>query len=272
MSREHKKNNRTVKKYLVLFIVLLLLSACSSDKSAQKKTSIFEAESVFNEANEKIKKGFYENAREILQNIKVQDTSGKYAPLAQIRIGDSYFEEGLFEESAVEYDHFLKLHPHHKYAPYAQYQLAMSYFKRITTVDVSYSYAQMALKKFENLLRLYPRNPYINVVQSRIDMCNRILAEYEYYVGTFYFKKGSYNAAALRFNTVINNYPDSRKEPEALYYLGLSHKNMGDNSKARTVLTYLTEKYPSTELSKKAQKILASLTNIYLIIPDKKEM
>ncbi len=272
MSPEHKKNNRVLKKYLMLLLIISLFSACSSDKSAQKKTPLFEGESVLNEANEKIKKGYYEDAREILQNIKVQDPSGKYAVLAQIRIGDSYFEEGLFEESAIEYNHFLKLHPHHKYAPYAQYQLAMSYFKRITTVDVSYSNAQMALKEFEKLLRTYPRNPYIDVVESRIDMCKRILAEYEFYVGEFYFKKGSYGAAALRFNNIINDYPDSRKEPEALYYLGLSHKNMGENSKARTALTSLIEKYPSTELSKKAKKLLGSPVNIYLIIPEKKEM
>ena len=77
MSPEHKKNNRVFKKYLLLLLIISLFSACSSDKSAQKKTPLFEGESVLNEANEKIKKGYYEDAREILQNIKVQDSSGK---------------------------------------------------------------------------------------------------------------------------------------------------------------------------------------------------
>jgi outer membrane protein assembly factor BamD len=244
---------------LLFIIYLALLFSCSSDKSALKKSPFFDAETVFKEANEKIEKGLYEEAREILQNVKVQDTSGEFAPIAQLRIGDSYFQEGLYEEAAVEYREFLKLHKHHKYASYAQYQLAMSYFKRIKTVDVSYAPAKNALHEFEKLLTNYPRNPYIDVAESRINMCKRILAEYELYVGNFYFKKKSYNAAVMRYNTLLREYPDSKREPEALYYLGLSYMNMDEPSKAVSALSRLVEKYPTNSLSKKAQEIIASI-------------
>lgn len=248
-----------MKKIFISFIVLSFVFACSSEKAAVKNTPLFEAEAVFKQANDKIKKGYYEEGREILENIKAQDTSGKYAALAQVRIGDSYFKEELYEESVIEYKQFLKMHPYHKYAPYVQYQLAMSYFKKISTADVSYSSAQTALKEFEKLLRRYPRNPYVNTVENRIKMCKRVLAEYEFYVGKFYFKKGSYGAAIMRFNGILQNYPDSKKEPEALYYLGLSYKNMGEQDKALLALTTLIEKYPTTKLSKEAKEIIASL-------------
>lgn len=259
MRAGHRKNNSVQKKYFLPFIILVLCFSCSSKKAAVKETPFFEAEAVFKQANDKIKEGDYENARQILENIKAQDASGEYTALAQIRIGDTYFKEGLYEEAAVEYGHFLEIHPYHKYAAYAQYNLAMSYFKRISTADVSYSVAQRALKEFEKLLTLYPRNPYVNVVENRMKTCKNILAEYEFYVGKFYFKKGSYSAATLRFNAMIQNYPDSRKEPEALYYMGLSYKNMDEQDKALTALTTLVEKYPTTEVSKEAKKIIVSL-------------
>jgi outer membrane protein assembly factor BamD len=247
-----------MKKIFIPFIVLLFVFACSSKKDAIKKTPLFEAEAIFKQVNDKIKKGSYEDARKILEGIKAQDTSGKYATLAQIRIGDTYFKEKLYDEAAIEYEYFLKMHPYHKYASYAQYQLAMSYFKRIKTIDVSYSQVQRALKEFEKLLRLYPRNPYINIVESRIKMCKSILAEYEFYVGKFYFKKGSYGAAAGRFNNMLQNYPYSKKESESLYYLGLSYKNIGERDKSLKALTTLIKKYPTTKLSKKAKEIIAS--------------
>lgn len=259
MRVEHKKNNSIHKKYLLPFIILFICSACSSEKAEVKKTPLFEAEAVFKQANDKIKEGDYEDARQILESIKAQDTSGKYAVLAQIRIGDTYFEEGLYEESAIEYEHFLEIHPYHKYAAYAQYKLAMSYFKRIGTADVSYSVAERALKEFEKLLRVYPRNPYVNIAENRIKMCKNTLAEYEFYVGKFYFKKGSYSASVGRFNILLQNYPDSKKEPEALYYLGLSYKNMGESDNALKTLTTLIEKYPTIKLSKEAKEIIASL-------------
>ncbi len=252
-------NNGAYKKYFLFCIIMLFCFACSSDKTAVKKTPAFEAETVFKDADGKIKKGLYEEARSALDTIKTQDSSGKYAPLAQIRKGDAYFEEGLYEEAAVEYEQFLNVHPHHKYAPYAQYQLAMSYFKRIGAVDVSYALAQKALKEFENLLTAYPRNPYVDVVESRIQMCKKILAEYELYVGKFYFKKGSYGAAVQRFNGILQNYPDSQEESETLYYLGLSYNNMAERDRALAVLKTLIEKYPATKLSREAKAIIVSI-------------
>jgi outer membrane protein assembly factor BamD len=254
--------NKKIKAFTLYFLslaLLLFIPACSSKKSAVKTEPADIAESNLQEANKKIEDGFHEDGREILQKIKEQDTSGKYIALAQIRIADSYFQEKLYDESAVEYGQFLKLYPHHKYAPYAQYQLATSYFNRIKTVDVSYSTAQTALQEFEKLLNVYPRNPYVAVVENRIKMCKRILADYEFYVGNFYFKKGSYGAAAMRFNTLLQTYPDSMKEPDALFYLGLSYKNMNEIDKALKTLTTLVEKYPAIKLSKEAKEILASL-------------
>jgi outer membrane protein assembly factor BamD len=250
-------HNNVPKRLFLPFIILLFCLACSSDKAVVRDLP-FDAGLAFKQANEKIKKRDYEAAREILEDIKAQDTSQKYAALAQIRIGDTYFEEGLYEEAAIEYEMFLKLHPYHKYAPYAQYQLAMSYFKRIKGVDVSYSMAKQALIEFEKLQRRYPRNPYMDIAESRIKKCKSILAEYEFYVGKFYFKKGSYRAAAQRFNSLLQNYPDSKKESEALYYLGLSYEKMGEKDKAINVLTTLIEKFPATKLSGEAKELIAS--------------
>ncbi len=258
MSLEQKQHNNIPKKFFLSFVILLFCFACSSNK-AVKKTSLFEPSVAFKQANEKIEKKAYEAAREILENIKVQDTSQKYTALAQIRIGDTYFEEGLYEEATLEYETFLDLHLYHKYAPYAQYQLAMSFFKRIKTADLSYSPAQRALKEFEQLQRRYPRNPYMDIIEDRIKTCRSILAEYEFYVGKFYFKKGSYKAAAQRFNGLLQNYPHSRKQSEALYYLGLSYENLGERDKAINIFTTLIEKFPATKLSIDAKELIASL-------------
>jgi outer membrane protein assembly factor BamD len=227
------KYTRSGRKIIILFILLLLFPACSSKKDAVKKTSPFDPVAAFQEANE-------------------------YAKVAQIRIGDTYFKEGLYEEAAVEYEHFLRVHSYHKYAVYAQYQLAMTFFKRIGTADVSYEVAQRALKEFEKLLRLYPRNPYISVVENRIRACNNILAEYEFYVGEYYFKKGSYRAAVGRFSGLLRDYPKSNKVPESLYYLGISYQNLGERNNALETLSALIEKYPTTSLSKDAKEVIVS--------------
>jgi outer membrane protein assembly factor BamD len=250
---------KIVKKYCFFLIIFLILTtACSTDKTALKEADIFDPEASLKKANELITEGKYEEAREILESIIARDASQHYSTLAKLRIADTYFEDESYEEAAVEYESFLDIHPYHKYSSYAQYMLAMSYFRRIKTVDVSYSWAKRALREFEKLQRNYPRNPYMDIVESRIKACKRTLAEYEFYVGSFYFKKGSFRAAARRFNGLLENYPDSNKVAEALYFLGLSYENLGQRDKAVSTLNNLIEKFPNIEISNRAKEVIAS--------------
>ncbi len=250
-------------KYLLAGILIVMISGCSALKSDD---GLFEPEASLKEANDLIDGGHFIDAREILEEIKAKDATQKYATLARIRIADSYFEDEEYEEAAFEYENFLDTHPYHQYSSYAQYRLAMSFFYRIKTVDISYSWAKNALEEFNKLQRRYPRNPYMEITESRINTCMRILAEYEFYVGKFYFKKGSYESAILRFDALIQNYKNSKKEPDALYYMALSYDNMGQWKKAENVLETLIEKFPTIELSSEARKKMSTYNRPSLII------
>ncbi|RJQ57027.1 MAG: outer membrane protein assembly factor BamD [Nitrospiraceae bacterium] len=245
-------------KIFLYFTIPFLVFACSSAKKEVKETP-FEPEKTLLQAESLMERGFYEDARKVLEEIRTKDASLQYSILAKLRIADTYFDDGSYEEAVVEYESFLSAYPSHKYASYAQYKLAMSFFRQITTVDVSYSAAQRAMQEFEKLQRTYPRNPYMEVTESRIAACRRILAEYEFYVGSFYFKKGAYGAAAQRFDGLLKNFPDSVKESETLYYLGLSYENMGQREKAVNTLTALIEKFPAIKLSSDAKELISSL-------------
>jgi outer membrane protein assembly factor BamD len=251
-----KKYIHTILNILLVSVILLLSSSCSKD--AVKGEDSFDPEASIAKADELIKEGFFDDAREVLEEIKARDASRQYAMMAKLRIADTYFAEELYDEAAVEYESFLSIHSHHKYASYAQFRLAMTYFKRIGTIDVSASWAKRAISEFEKLQRQYPRNPYMDVTESRIKMCKRILAEYEFYVGSYYFEKESYQAAVSRLNGMLEKYPDSKMEAQALYYLGLSYENLGQRDKALNMLHSLIGKFPTIKLSSDAKELIAS--------------
>jgi len=265
-------NNKNIvcymKKGLLLSIALFLFTGCSFFREAIKEKP-FNADESFEEANTLMKDGFHEKARELFETVLVNDSSRKYSTLARVRIGDTYFEDEFYDEAIIEYESFLDIHPYHKYAPYAQYKIAMSYFNRIRTIDVSYSWAKKALKEFRKLQARYPRNPYMDAIDNRMRTCNRYLAEYEFYVGNFYFNKEAYQAAAHRFDGMLRKYPDSRNESEALYFLGLSYKNMGDKEKAVVALSSLIDKFPATRLSAEAKDMIDTYDNMSDLVEEK---
>ena len=103
---------------------------------------------------------------------------------------------------------------------------------------------------------MFPRNPYRDVLEVRIEKCKDILADYEFVVGTFYYNKGSYDAAIKRFRVLLQKYPGFKKEPDVLYSLAMAYKKHGEKDKAAEYFKLLIEKYPHNNFVPEAKKEL----------------
>ncbi|MEJ2684620.1 MAG: outer membrane protein assembly factor BamD [Candidatus Sulfobium sp.] len=242
----------------LVFLVSLLFSC--SGKTAVKPTEVgFNAQRSFAKANKLIEDKDYKEARRILTEIKNRDLSGKFAPLAQLKIADSYARDDEPELAAAEYRKFIEMFPDHRLASYAQYQIAMIYFDQIEGPERGYSGAAQALAEFEKLKRDYPRNPYREIVNLRIQKCRNTIADYEFLVGKFYMDKDSYNAAIGRFEGLVGKYPKYRNMDRVLLDLGICYMEKGRNDKASDYFTRLLDGYPNSPLAAKARKKLSSL-------------
>jgi outer membrane protein assembly factor BamD len=246
------------RSFIIIIISLLFLSSCSG-KSALRPPEAFDAEKTFVRANELLEKKNYEDARTAFLEVKNRDFSKKYAPLAQLKIADSYGKEDEPELAIAEYRRFLDSYPDNQYASYAQYQIAMVYFNQIEGPERGYSGAAKALEEFQKLKKMFPRNPYREEVDLKIQKCRNTIAEYEDLVGRFYYKKDSFKAAIGRFEGLLKNYPDYNKEADVLFYTGMAYKKLKQKDKALEYLTRFTEKYPHNKLVKDVKKEIANL-------------
>ena len=244
--------------HLVPVLLILLIVSCSG-KTAVRPAEKFDPEKAFAKANTQLEKNDYDQARAGFLEVKNRDLSKKFAPLAQLKIADSYVKEGEPELAVAEYQKFMEAYPDNEYAVYAQYQIAMVYFNQIEGPERGYSGAAKALAEFEKLKKMFPRNPYRDAVDLKIEKCRNTIAEYEQLVGAFYYKKGSYNAAVGRFVSLLKKYPDYKGEADVLFYAGMSYKNLGEKEKATEYFTRLIEKYPNNKIVTTAKKQLAAL-------------
>jgi len=241
------------------FLILIVLTASCSGKQAVKPQEKYDVEASFEKASAQFEKKNYEEARAAFLEVKNRDLSRKFAPLAQLKIADSYVQEDEPERAVAEYQRFFETYPDHQYASYAQYQIAMVYFSQIESPERGYSGAAKALVEFEKLKQMFPRNPYKDIIDIKIEKCRNTMAEYEYLVGSFYYKKRSYMAAIGRFDGLLKKYPEYRGEPDVLFYGGMSHKKLGQKEMATEYFTRLIEKHPNNKLVNDAKKELSSL-------------
>lgn len=246
-----RRFNTCMPKLPLLIVAALLAASCA--KKVPPPVSL-EPSERFEQANRLFEKKNFEEARRTFEEVKLKDARQGYAPLAQLRIADTYVREEDPELAVDEYREFLRDYPTHKYASYAQYQIGMVYFNLIKGPERGYGAAVRAIEAFESLNSLYPRNPYREDVKRRIEQAGEVIADHEFMVGDFYFRKGAYRGAIGRLEPLLEDFPDYEAGDEALYRLAVSHMALGEAEKARQYLDALKQKYPASPLIEKARE------------------
>ncbi len=194
------------------------------------------------------------------EQIFIGDTIEKnFDPNVILKRGEAFFEKEEYPEAIVEYQHFLDLHRSHMLAPYAQFRQGEAHMKMARTIDRDPEPIHKAIAAFEKLRRDYPGSRYEASALEKMQECHDWLAQAHLFVGQFYYRRGSYLAAAHRFELIMQQYPDKKVAPEALYYLAKSYEDLGAKDWADEKRILLAEQYPASELASEGRKLLAKL-------------
>jgi tol-pal system protein YbgF len=102
-----------------------------------------------------------------------------------------------------------------------------------------------AAQLFLSFLELYPNGAYTP---------NAL-----YWLGESYYVTQNYELAVEAFTTLLRNYRDSRKEPDALLKLGYCQIALGDRDGGELTLRELVSRHPGTDAAAKAESRLRTL-------------
>jgi outer membrane protein assembly factor BamD len=182
-----------------------------------------------------------------------------YHPNVIMKRGEAYFEKEEYAEALVEYKHFLELHRNHVLPPYAAFRIGEIHFKMAKTIDRDPEPMQNAIVAFEQMRKEFPGSRYDRQAQQKLEECREWIAQMHLFVGQFYYRRGSYLAAAHRFEEILKHYPDKPVSAEALYFLAKAYHEMGADDWAREDLVLLEEKYPNSTVSKAGKRLLEKI-------------
>ncbi|CAH2032387.1 outer membrane protein assembly factor BamD [Trichlorobacter ammonificans] len=237
---------------LVLVLLSLLFSGCAGTPKPEKT-----AEQLYAEGEAAFGRSSYERSIELWKQVRESFPGPELASKAEIGIANAYFLNGDYIEAAAAYEDFRKLHPTHELAQFALYRQALASYNLITGIDTDQTPTKNALALFESFVRQYPKSEYVAKVQEKIADCRGKLAQYEIYVGRFYYRTDNYKAAAARFELVLVNFPDYTGHDETLLYLGKSYRELKERERMRTILSRLVREYPASPHLGEARKLLA---------------
>jgi len=201
---------------IVALTLSLLLSGCSLYSYFFGQGEEKDASELMTDGMDNLERGSYRDAVEAFQKLKDRYPYSKLAVTAELKMADALYLTGEYDQGYVAYDEFEKLHPKHKEIPYVIYQKGMCHFQQVRSKDREQVHSLKAKGEFERLINRFPKHEYADRARKNLRQCLIYLAEYEVYVGHFYFKKGFYRAALARYTYAIENYPDLGQYHEAL--------------------------------------------------------
>ena len=241
---------------MLLPIALFLLFGCSG-KGKTVKTVEGDPETIYKQGLARFNKRDYPEALKKFEELKSSfPDSPPYTIWAELKVGDCHFFKKEYVEAIAAYEEFKKVHPGHEEMPYIQYQIGMSYYNQMHTIDRDQTSTNKALSSFEYLIATYPPGLFTEKVKEKVGVCKKQLADHEFYIGNFYYKQGRFQAAASRFEGLLEKFPKHLEEDKTLYFLGKSYLELDQWLKAEIAFMKIVTNYPQSPHYKEARTIL----------------
>lgn len=179
-----------------------------------------------------------------------------------LRIADTYYEQGdpvNLVEAQYKYRDFINRYPTSEQADYAMLRIAMCSYKQMEKPDRDQAKTHEAVEKFDDMLRAHANSPLRAEAEARKQEAVDRLAKHEHLVARFYMKRGSFNAASLRLNHLIDTYTAYNDRAGAFYDLGTSLLHLGRGGEARLYFERVLSEFPKSEYAEPARKQLSDL-------------
>jgi outer membrane protein assembly factor BamD len=245
---------------VVLALAVLGSAACkSSDPSAVTRELLtMSKEEAYARGDALCAKKKYELGRQYLRFVAENYANDPLGKQAALRLADSFFEENTplgFVEAQGRFKDFRSRYPSHPRSDYALFRLAQVSDKQAEKPDRDQANTRLATQSYRELLQNYPGSPYANEARARYRAMLDLLAEHEFLVAQYYYRRGAWEAARSRFSGLFAAFPEYSAMEKALYWAGQTDHVLGRDADARAFFDRLRRDYPESRFLRKLPKL-----------------
>lgn len=247
----------------LVIVGLTVLPACAKKppKPPKDKYVGFSAIQVYDIAMKQMHKKSYATARETLQKVLGRpDATPELTTKVHLALADAYFFDGgviNLAEAQSRYTNFLTFYPNNERADYAQYQVGLCYLRQAASPDRDQDQTRKALNELSKVKTNYPSSDYVGPADEKADQAREILAEHEFRIGFFYFRRKSYNGSIPRFREVLDKYPNYSAKDRVYLLLGRSLMATSKEDEGRLYLQKLVTEFPESRYAGEARGLLS---------------
>lgn len=249
-------------RLLAILFLLASLSACQTTKEffgmdgATKlpETETLELEPLYALGVKELEGQNYDRAEKTFTRLVARFPYGELSEKAQINLAYTQYKLAKPEEATSTISRFIKTYPINPDIDYAYYLKALINFDRenrwlakIARLDTSardLGAAQQSFNDFNDVVRRFPTSKYAEESRQRMIYLRNRLAQHDLTVGMYYYERDAYVSAVGRAKYVLETYPQSDFDDDAVALLAASYKKLGQDGLSQDARRVLESNYP----------------------------
>ena len=246
-------------RFASVLVLVALLGGCQTMKGwfggdKEKETETLPVEQMYTVAKTAMDGGNYARSTRYYQRLVARFPFGAYSEQAQLELAYTLYKQSKTEEATSTIDRFIRTYPTHRHIDYAYYLKALVNFERsagiilrVTRQDLAsrdLGATQQSLNDFAEVVRRYPNSRYAPDARQRMIFLRNRLARHELNVGLYYLRRDAYVAAANRGKFILQTYPQSEHDGDALALMATAYTALGQDDLAADARKVLETNYP----------------------------
>ena len=236
----------------------LLFAGCSSPPR-EDPNSTAAVEKLYADAKDDMANGGWDRAIKTLERVEGRAAGTLLAQQATLDLAYAQYRTSERAAALATLDRFIKLHPSSPALDYALYLRGIVNFNdnlgilgSLAQQDLSERDQQAsrdAYQAFRQLVTQFPQSRYSDDARVRMDYIVNALADYELHVARYYLRRGAFLAAANRAQQVVQEYPQTPANEEALYIMQVSYERLGLDPLRTDTERVLKQNFPASRYS-----------------------
>lgn len=242
---------------LLLLVIVLSTSGCARIKGVFKDKDENEGvpvEQLYDKGLSQMHAGNWAGAVVTYRRLLAQYPYGPYTEQALMETAFAYYKMGNDEEAISTIDRFLRTYPTHRNTPYMYYLRGLVnsnrdtvFFQRVWKLDASrreLDTPNQAYADFARVVQNYPNSRYAADARQRMVALRNLFARHEADVALYYLRRGAWVAAASRAKYLLETYPQSEFQNDAVAILAAAYTELGNEALAADARRVLEQNAP----------------------------
>lgn len=243
---------------LVLLLLALVLLATGCHRGAKKDPDEgAPVEQLYGKAHGLMEKGNWAGAEVGFKRLVAQYPYGPYTEQAMIESAYAQYKSGKNDDAVSSIDRFIRTYPTHRNIAYLYYLRGLAngnrdtvFLRRVWSLDPSrrdLSTPQQAYSDFNIVADRYPNSRYAADARQRMLRLRDMFAQYELDNALYYLRRTAWVSAASRARYLLETYPQSAFQYDAVAVLGEAYSQLGNKTladDARRVLQLNAPQHP----------------------------